>query len=252
MLDPACGSGTFVAEAVSHFIAAAVAVKWEPEQVLNRLREAVTGIDVHPVAVHLARAAWTLAARPAITAASAAGATPSLSIPVYPGRRPATALRTGDMFAEHNVTVQVEDEENTDLVFPVSLVERAEEFDALMGDVSACIERGDDLSWPWMTTTSTTPLSAQSSATPSPPCNASRSGPQPYLGLLHSQHGATGCALAFKGRRGDRQPSMDQLHQTADVLRTELQNLSRTRYGIWAGGDTPHTRTWRGCLRPQR
>ena len=48
------------------------------------------------------------------------------------------------MFAEHNVTVQVEDDENTELVFPVSLVERAEDFDALMGDVSASIERGDD------------------------------------------------------------------------------------------------------------
>ena len=55
VLDPACGSGTFVAEAVAHFIAAAGAAKWEPKEVLNRLREAVTGIDVHPVAVHLAR-----------------------------------------------------------------------------------------------------------------------------------------------------------------------------------------------------
>ena len=48
------------------------------------------------------------------------------------------------MFAEHNVTVQVEDEENTELVFPVSLVDRAETFDALMSDVAEAIERGDD------------------------------------------------------------------------------------------------------------
>ena len=67
VLDPACGSGTFVAEAVAHFIAAAGAANCEPKEVLNRLREAVTGIDVHPVAVHLARAAWTLAARPGTT-----------------------------------------------------------------------------------------------------------------------------------------------------------------------------------------
>ena len=53
-------------------------------------------------------------------------------------------FRTGDMFAEHNVTVQVEDEENTELVFPVSLVERAETFDALMSDVAEAIEKGDD------------------------------------------------------------------------------------------------------------
>ena len=71
VLDPACGSGTFVAEAVAHFIAAAREANWAPWKTLNRLRGAVTGIDVHPVAVHLARAAWTLAARPAIHAATA-------------------------------------------------------------------------------------------------------------------------------------------------------------------------------------
>ena len=144
VLDPACGSGTFVAEAVSHFIAAARAADLKPLELLNRLREAVTGVDVHPVAVHLARAAWTLAARPAISAASEAGHDASLSIPVYLGDALQLRFRTGDMFAEHNVTVQVEDDENTELVFPVSLVERAEDFDALMGDVSASIERGDD------------------------------------------------------------------------------------------------------------
>ena len=144
VLDPACGSGTFVAEAVAYFIDAAQAAKWEPSEVLERLREAVTGIDVHPVAVHLARAAWTLAARPAINAASAAGYDASLSIPVYLGDALQLRFRTGDMFAEHQITIQTRDEENTDLVFPVSLVERAEDFDALMGDVSAAIERRGD------------------------------------------------------------------------------------------------------------
>ena len=135
VLDPACGSGTFVTEAVTHFIAAAVATNWEPREVLNRLREAVIGIDVHPVAVHLARAAWTLAARPAINTAGAAGYDASLSIPVYLGDALQLRFRTGDMFAENEITVQTSDEENTELVFPVSLVERAEDFDALMGDI---------------------------------------------------------------------------------------------------------------------
>ena len=133
VLDPACGSGTFVTEAVAHFIAAAGATNWEPKEILNRLREAVTGIDVHPVAVHLARAAWTLAARPTINAAGAAGYDASLSIPVYLGDALQLRFRTGDMFAENEITIQTSDEENTELVFPVSLVERAEDFDALMG-----------------------------------------------------------------------------------------------------------------------
>ena len=83
VLDPAYGSGTFIAEAANHFIAAAAQTDWEPAEVLATLREAVTDIDVHPVAVHLARAAWALATRPAINAAGKAGMQSSTSIPMH-------------------------------------------------------------------------------------------------------------------------------------------------------------------------
>ncbi len=237
VLDPACGSGTFVAEAVSHFIRAAGETNWEPREVLNRLREAVTGIDVHPVAAHLARAAWTLAARPAINAAGASGYEASLSIPVYLGDALQLRFRTGDMFAQNEITIQTRDDENTELVFPVSLVERAEDFDALMGDVSAYIEGGED----------------------------------PFLALddnhINDAHErtVTGNTIAAMQRLHDRgrdhiwayytrnmvrpvalsrarvdvvigNPPWINYNQTADILRTELQGLSRDRYGIWQGG----------------
>ena len=144
VLDPACGSGTFVAEAVTHFIEAANATALDSKDVLEWLRFSVAGIDVHPVAVHLARAAWVLAAQPAIKAAVEDGFAANITVPVYLGDALQLRFRTGDMFAEHNVTVQVEDEENTELVFPVSLVEQAETFDALMSDVAEAIENGDD------------------------------------------------------------------------------------------------------------
>ncbi len=130
VLDPACGSGAFIAEAVRHFIEAAGQTALHPKQVLDRLRVSVTGIDVHPVAAHLARAAWTLAARPAIEAAQQAGFDASMSIPVYLGDSLQLRFRAWDMFAEREVRIQVDDERNTELVFLVSLVERAEDFDA--------------------------------------------------------------------------------------------------------------------------
>ena len=170
---------------------------WE---VLNRLREAVTGIDVHPVAVHLARAAWTLAARPAFGDASAAGHDASLSIPVYLGDALQLRFRTGDMFAQHNITVQVEDEENTELVFPVSLVERAEVFDALMGDVSASIERGDD---PFLALGDNEINESTERQvvgdTIARHAAAPRQGTQSHLGLLRPQHGASRGAVALQG-----------------------------------------------------
>ena len=140
VLDPACGSGTFVAEAVTHFIKAANNTALDPIEALEWLRFSVVGIDVHPVAVHLARAAWVLAAQPAILAAVEDGFASNVTVPIYLGDALQLRFRTRDMFAQHNVTVQVEDEQNTELVFPVSLVERAETFDALMGDIAEAIE----------------------------------------------------------------------------------------------------------------
>ena len=237
VLDPACGSGTFVAEAVTHFIAAARAAKWEPREILNRLRETVTGIDVHPVAVHLARAAWTLAARPAITAASAAGCDASLSIPVYLGDALQLRFRTGDMFAEHNVTVQVEDEENTELVFPVSLVERAETFDALMGDVSASIERGDD---PFLTLDDNhinDPTERQVIGNTIATMKRLHDRGRNHIWAYYARNMVRPVVLSrSKVDVVIGNPPWINYNQTADILRDELKNLSRSRYGIWAGG----------------
>ena len=237
VLDPACGSGTFVAEAVSHFIAAANAANWNPGEVLNRLREAVTGIDVHPVAVHLARSAWTLAARPAINAASSAGFDASLSIPVYLGDALQLRFRTGDMFAEHNVTVRVEDEENTELVFPTSLVERAEAFDALMGDVSASIERGDD---PFLALADNNiddsverRVMDNTIATMKRLHDKGRN----HIWAYYARNMVRPVVLSrSKVDVVIGNPPWINYNQTADILRDELLNLSRNAYGIWAGG----------------
>ena len=141
VLDPACGSGAFVAEAVDRFLTAASETDLHPREILNRLRVSVIGIDIHPVAVHLARAAWVLAARRVIAAADVPD---SIPIPVYLGDSLQLRFRSGDMFAESEVTIQIGDEKNTELVFPISLVDRAEEFDSFMGNVAEFIDSGQD------------------------------------------------------------------------------------------------------------
>ena len=57
------------------------------------------------MAVHLARAARVLAAQPAIQAAVEEGFSANITVPVYLGDALQLRFRTGDMFAEHNVTV---------------------------------------------------------------------------------------------------------------------------------------------------
>ena len=237
VLDPACGSGTFVAEAVTHFIAAAEEAGWAPEDVLSRLRDAVNGIDVHPVAVHLARAAWILAAHPAIKAATAVRLDASMSIPIYLGDALQLRFRTGDMFAERTITIQTMDEDEPELVFPVSLVERAEDFDAFMGDVSAYIEEGTD------------PFLALDENHISDP--EERSAVEEAIASLQRLHDLKRDHIwAYYTRNMVRpvalsrarvdvvigNPPWINYNQTFDILRTELENLSRNRYGIWAGG----------------
>ena len=237
VLDPACGSGTFVAEAVSYFIAAAGAAKWEPSEVLNRLPVAVTGIDVHPVAVHLARAAWTLAARPAINAAGAAGLDASLSIPVYLGDSLQLRFRTGDMFAENQIAIQTMDEENTELVFPVSLVERAESFDALMGDVSTSIERGDDPALALDDNEVNDPAERQIIGNTIAAMQRLHDRGRNHIWAYFTRNVVRPVALSrSKVDVVIGNPPWINYNQTADILRDELLNLSRNRYGIWAGG----------------
>ena len=236
-LDPACGSGAFLTEAVAHFIAAADAARWEPLETLNRLRTAVTGIDVHPVAVHLARSAWTLSARPAIEAAARAGFSSPISIPVYLGDALQLRFRAGDLFAEREVTIEVQDGQDTRLVFPVSLVERAEDFDALMSGVADAIESGQD------------PLLALDDNHINDP--AERQTLEATIGEMQDLHAQGRDHIwAYYTRNMVRpvalsrakvdviigNPPWINYNQTADVLRTELERLSKDRYGIWVGG----------------
>ncbi len=61
VLDPACGSGTFLFHAVRRLAAAGCAAGWAGPQILEACAEQIRGLDVHPVAVTLARVTWLLA-----------------------------------------------------------------------------------------------------------------------------------------------------------------------------------------------
>ena len=241
VLDPACGSGTFIAAAVAHFIDAAIpdneAPKLHPKDVLDRLRNAVTGIDVHPVAVHLARAAWALAARPAIKAASDAGFNASLSIPVYLGDSLQLRFRAGDLFARQNITIQVDQGDNTQLVFPVSLVDRAENFDSLMGQVAEAIEREEDPSLALDDHGITDAAERKTLQETIATLQRLHAEERDHIWAYYTRNLVRPVALSrSKVDVVIGNPPWLNYNQTADILRTELQTLSRDRYGIWAGG----------------
>ena len=238
VLDPACGSGTFVAEAVTHLIETAKDRGMNGKDTLDWLRIQVSGIDVHPVAVHLARAAWVLAAQPAIQAAFLEGFSASITVPIYLGDSLQLRYRTGDMFAEHVVTIQVNDEQNTELVFPVSLVERPEDFDALMGDVSEAIEKGEH---PFVYLDdhgirAGTREREMLEGTIDKLQTLHKEG-RNHIWAYYTRNLVRPVALSRKKVEvviGN--PPWLNYNQTVSTLRTELERQSKDNYGIWQGG----------------
>ena len=233
VLDPSCGSGTFLAECVEHFLKAAKQQNVPDTKLFELLRESVTGIDVHPVATHLARAAWVIAARPAI----ARSASTAVTVPIYLGDSLQLRYQSRDLFGANTVTIGVGDDDNTELLFPISLVNDAENFDQLMVDVADYIERGDD---PKLALDDVVGLTDGESATLSATIDK--------LADLHAK--GRDHIWAYYTRNLVRpitlarnkvdvivgNPPWINYNQTTDVLRDELVNQSRNEYGIWAGG----------------
>jgi hypothetical protein len=81
VIDPACGSGTFLFHAIRRLVSAANAADMSAGETITRAEEKIAGIDVHPVAVIFARATYLLALMPTLQK----GRPGSLSVPVYLG-----------------------------------------------------------------------------------------------------------------------------------------------------------------------
>ena len=145
VLDPSCGSGTFLREAIRIYIAAADRRQVAPAEALAALQRQVIGVDVHPVAVHLARASWVLSARTLIRDADGKV---DVSVPVYLGD--SLQLRSGvdTLMGQEHVTVHTDPSlaggAHVMLEFPKGLVDSGDQFDALLMRAATDIEAGVD------------------------------------------------------------------------------------------------------------
>ena len=81
VMDPACGSGTFLFHAVRALLDVADACGLPPQEAVRRATEKVAGIDIHPVAVIFARVTYLLALMPALRE----GHPGSVAVPAYLG-----------------------------------------------------------------------------------------------------------------------------------------------------------------------
>jgi SAM-dependent methyltransferase len=131
VLDPSCGSGTFVFYAVKRFLAAAAQDGMSLKDAMNAVSSRVMGIDLHPVAVALARVTYLLALGRDRLNAPERG---SLSVPIYLGDSLGWDQREDLMSLDHLVIpTEVEDQLlSGELRFADHLLANSATFDALV------------------------------------------------------------------------------------------------------------------------
>ena len=125
VLDPACGSGTFLFHAIRRFLIEAEDSGTPRELRATDATRIIAGIDIHPVAVIIARVTYLLALAPALAARSG-----RLTIPVYLGD--AMQLAVTQHFGDKTLTIRVPDADGaptTNLHFPELLCRDPELFD---------------------------------------------------------------------------------------------------------------------------
>jgi SAM-dependent methyltransferase len=136
VLDPACGSGTFLFHAVRRYLSSADETEVPLFKALSELTEHVLGIDLHPVAVSLARVTYLLAIGRERLIDSTRG---PITVPIYLGDSVQWTQRV-DLFSGGQLLIPTgtgdklfEDE----LSFPDHLLANAGWFDRLIDQLAS-------------------------------------------------------------------------------------------------------------------
>jgi len=143
VLDPACGSGTFVFHAVRRYLLAAERAGISNADALNGLQGTVFGMDIHPVSVVLARVTYLMAiGRERLTSSRG-----PITVPVYLGdsmqwSRDASTVDESTMKVEIDAQDLAPHEAQPSLfsagrvlAFPLASIDEPAVFDRLVADL---------------------------------------------------------------------------------------------------------------------
>lgn len=143
-LDPSCGSGTFLFHAVRAYLDASDAAGISVGAGVTGVTESVFGLDIHPVAVTLARVTYLLAIG---TDRLASGDRGPIAIPVYLGDSLQWDQHADILASDELVVVETTSDElvggtgggtllKDSLAFPRRLLQDATQFDLLVSEMS--------------------------------------------------------------------------------------------------------------------
>ena len=245
VLDPSCGSGTFIETAVERILSHAGELS--ATETLRKLQENVVGIDIHPVAVQLAKATWVMTAAETITAARAEeDGLDAVTTPIYLGDSMQLRYDTGTLSASQSIELETHETPQgytAPITFsiPKELARQQADMDQLISEIAIAIDEGRD---------------AEHVADNYPISKECRQSIRAVATLMRDLHAADrNHVWAYYIRNMIRpavlaEEKVDRIignppwltyGQSADIIRTELREMSERRYQIWAGGRlAPH------------
>ena len=245
VLDPSCGSGTFIETAVERILSHSGELS--AKETLRKLQEHVVGIDIHPVAVQLAKATWVMAAADTIRAARTEGTgTGAVSAPIYLGDSMQLRYDTGTLYASQSIELETHETlpgHTGAIIFsiPKELARQQADMDQLISEIATAIDEGRDSEH----VADNYPMSDE--------CLQSVKSVATLMRDLHAADRNHVWAYYIRNmirpaviaeEKVDRiigNPPWLTYGQSTDIIRTELREMSERRYQIWAGGKlAPH------------
>jgi hypothetical protein len=135
VLDPACGSGTFLFWAVRRALQSCDAAGMDNQAAVAHVVSRIQGMDLHPVAVTLARVTYLLALTPDRLADR-----DELTVPVFLGDS-VRWEQEDTLRSEDGITVRTTDplemiEDESKLHFPEGVIEEPQRFDRLVAELA--------------------------------------------------------------------------------------------------------------------
>ena len=245
VLDPSCGSGTFIETAVERILNHSGGLS--RTETLKKLQENVVGIDIHPVAVQLAKATWVMAAADTIRAARAEGTgTGAVSAPIYLGDSMQLRYDTGTLSASQSIELETHETlpgHTAPIIFsiPRELARQQADIDRLISEMATAIDEGRNTEH------------VADGYQMSDDCRQSVKAVTTAMADLHAAGRNHVWAYYIRNmirpaviadEKVDRiigNPPWLTYGQSADIIHQELKKMSEQRYQIWAGGKlAPH------------
>ncbi len=239
-MDPACGSGTFIECLVRNIIDHSH--NQHPIETLRKLQNNVIGIDLHPVAVQLAKATWVLNSHEVINAARYADYDNDIAPPIYLGdslqlRYEQNITTLGDHIALRTTEQLPGETDTVRFQIPMSLARDSESFDRLMLDLAEAVAHESDVEAVLDRFQINDKVTRTSMARIAQQMRELQAIGRDHVWAYYLRNMVRPAVISEQ--RVDAivgNPPWLSYNKSADIVREELVNLSKNTYSIWVGG----------------